>query len=53
VANSIGRFIHIEEYFVLSLERCIPRVLVELDVSKGIPEEMEVFLEGGSSIQRI
>jgi len=28
-------------------------MLVELDVSKGIPEEMEVFLEGGSSIQRI
>ena len=38
---------------MLSFERCIPRMLVELDVSKGIPEEMEVFLEGGSSIQRI
>lgn len=53
VANSIGRFILMEENQILVLEWKIPRMLVDIKVSCGLPEEMEVVWDGVSFIQRI
>ena len=53
VANSIGRFVLTNEEQLLSSERKIPHMLVDMDVEKGLPEEVEVIWDGGSFIQRL
>ena len=51
VANSIGRFILVEETTLISSYGKVQRVQVELDMSKGLLVEIEVHWYEGSFIQ--
>ena len=42
IVNSLGRFVALEKYFHLIFDKSMARVLVELDVSKGLLPEIEV-----------
>lgn len=53
VANSIGRFILIEDEVLLSSDRRAPRTLVEMDTGDGLPGDLEVQWDGGSFVQRL
>ena len=45
IANSLGRFILMEDEQLLGFERVSSRVLVEMEVEEGLPAELEVFWE--------
>lgn len=47
VANSIGRFILMEQEQLTGAEKRPPRMLVEIDSSEGLPGEIEIVWEGG------
>ena len=53
VAKDIGRFILIEEDFLIAIDRCLPRMLVEVDISKVLPVDLEFVWEGGSFLQKL
>ena len=42
VANIIEKFVLIEEEQLMAAESKLPRMLVEINVEDGLPEEMEV-----------
>ena len=42
IANTIGRFVALEKYFPTSFDKRTARVLVELDVSRGLLPEIEI-----------
>ena len=43
IANTIGRFVAVDEDFHLSFDKMMAQVLVELDVSLGLPAEVEIL----------
>ena len=51
VTNSIGTFMLIEDEQLLVFERSSPRVLVDMDLSKVLPSNLEVIWEGGAFVQ--
>ena len=53
VPNSIDTFLLIEDEQLLGFERSSPRVLVDMDLSHGLPNDLEVIWEGGSFIQHL
>ena len=53
VANSIGRFVALEKYFHLIFDKRIAKVLVELDVSKGILLDIEIVGDNSVFTQRL
>ena len=42
IANTIGRFVALEKYFHTSFNKRTARVLVELDVSRGLFPDIEI-----------
>ena len=40
IADSIGRFVAIESDFLLAFDKRIAQVLVEMDVSRGLPAKV-------------
>ena len=46
--NTLGRFVALEKYFHLIFDKRMAKVLVELDVSKGLLPEIEIDI--GSSL---
>ena len=53
ISKSIGCFILIEYEYLLENDCCVPRMLVEVDVSEGIKVELEVVMEGNAFSQRV
>ena len=53
IANSIGRFVAVETDFLLAFDKMIARVLVELDVSLGLPAEVEILCGECLFIQKL
>lgn len=53
LANSIGRFILIQESTLIATDCQIPMVLVDIDSTEGLPKEGEVRWEVGAFIQRL
>ena len=43
IANTIGRFVAVDEDFHLSFDKRVPRGLVKLDISLGLPAEVEIL----------
>ena len=42
IANTLGRFVALEKYFHLIFDKRMARVLVELDVSKGLLPDIDI-----------
>lgn len=53
VANSIGSFMHIEYAQLLGFYHSAPRLMVDMDLSNGLPDDLEVLWDGGSFTQNI
>ena len=53
VPNSIDTFLLIEDEQLLGFERSSPRVLVDMDLSHGLSDDLEVIWEGGYFIQHL
>ena len=43
IANTIGRFVVVDEDLDLSFNKRLAQVLVEMDVSLGLPAEVEIL----------
>ena len=43
IGNTIGRFVAVEEDFMNSYDKRLARVLVELDITKGLPTDIEIL----------
>ena len=48
VENNIGRFILVEEETILAAYEFMSKILVDNEVSEGLPTEIEVIWDGGS-----
>ena len=53
IANSIGWFVAIETNFLLDFDKRVARVLVEMDVSLGLPADVEVLCGECLFIQKL
>ena len=42
IANTIGRFVALDKYFHTTFDKRTAKVLVELDVSRGLLPEIEI-----------
>ena len=52
-ASSLGTFILMEDEHLFGCECSMPHMLVDLDVSEGLPVDMEIIWEKGSIIQKL
>ena len=43
IANTVGRFVAVDDDFHLTFDKRMARVLVEMDVSHGLPAEVEIL----------
>ena len=43
IGNTIGHFVDIDEDFMNSYDKRMARILVELDILKGLPAEIEIL----------
>ena len=43
IANTVGRFVAVDDDFHLSYDKRMARVLVEMDISHGLPAEVEIL----------
>ena len=43
IGNTIGRFVSIEDDFLQVYDKRIARILVEMDISRGLPAEVELL----------
>ena len=46
VANAIGSFMFIEDDQLLGFDCSTPRIMVDMDLSEGLPNELEVLWDG-------
>ena len=53
IGNSIGRFIAIEEEFLNTFDKRMARILVEIDVSMGLPADIDILCDQRVIPQRI
>ena len=53
VGNTIGRFVALEEDFMNSYDKRKAKILVELDITKGLPAEVEILCQDRLFIQRL
>ena len=53
VVTAISSFMLIEDDKLLGFDRSAPRVMVDMDLSNGLPDELEVQWEGGTFVQRL
>ena len=43
IGNTIGRFMAVEDDFMNSYDKRMAKILVELDISKGLPADVEIL----------
>ena len=43
ISNTIGRFVAVEEDFMHSFDKRMENILVELDISDGLPADIEIL----------
>ena len=48
VENNIGHFILVEEETILAAQEFMSNIMVDNEVSEGLPTEIEVIWDGGS-----
>ena len=53
IANTIGRFVAVETDFLLVFDKRVAKVLVEMDVSSGLPADVEVLCGERLFIQKL
>ena len=53
IANTIGRFVAVETDFLLAFDKRVARILVEMDVSLGLPADVEVLYGERLFIQKL
>ena len=53
IANTIGRFVAVDEDFHLSFDKRMARVLVEFDISHGLPAEVEILCKERLLVQKL
>ena len=53
IENKIGRYVAVDEDFHLTFDKRVARVLVELDVSHGLPAEVEILCKDRLLVQRL
>ena len=42
IGNYIGRFLHLEEHMLSGVDKCVGRILVEIDMQKGLLEKIDI-----------
>ena len=52
IANSIGRFVAMDEDFHISFDKRMAQVLVELDISLGLPAKVEILCNEHLLVQK-
>ena len=53
IGNTIGRFVAVEEDFMNSYDKKMARILVELDISKGLLAKIEILCRERLFSQRL
>ena len=53
IGNTIGRFISVEDDFHLVYDKRVAKILVELDISRGLPAKVEVLCNEHLLIQKL
>ena len=53
IANTIGRYVAVDDDFHLTYDKRVARLFVELDVSRGFPAEVEILCKDHLLIQRL
>ena len=53
IANTIGRFVVVDDDFHLTFDKRITRVLFELDISLGLPTEVDILCNERLMIQKL
>ena len=53
VGNTIGRFVELDDDFMNSYDKSMAKIFVELDISKGLPAEIEILCQERLFIQRL
>ena len=45
IANTIVRFVAVEDDFMLTYDKCMAKILVEMDISEGLLAEVEILCQ--------
>ena len=53
IANTIGRFVAVEDDFMHSYDKRMEMILVELDITDGLPVEIEILFLDRLFTQRL
>ena len=53
IGDTIGRFISVEDDFHLIFDKRVAKILVELDISRGLPTEVEILCKDRLLIQKL
>ena len=53
IGNTIGRFVSVDDDFMLVYDKRVARILVEFDITRGLPAEIELLLDDHLLIQRL
>ena len=53
IRNTIGRFVAVEDDFHLAYDKQVARILVEMDISQGLPAEVDILCNEHLLIQRL
>ena len=53
VGNTIGRFVALDEDFMNSYDKRLAKILVEIDISRGLPADVEILCKDRLFIQRL
>ena len=53
VGNTLGRFVALDDDFMNSFDKRMDKILVEMDISKGLPAEIEILCRECLFIQRL
>ena len=43
IGNNIGRFVAVEEDFIHAYDKRMAKILVEMELSSGLPAEIEIL----------
>ena len=53
IGNTIGRFVVVEDDFMNVYDKRIAQILVEMDITKGLPAEVEILCRDHLFAQRL
>ena len=51
--NALGQFLYVDEQSPTSQDKCVGKLLVQIDVSQGLLEELEIQWRGISIVQKL